>query len=237
LTERHFSVSEKIHTIIGIYLLIWNYEAIFFWSKALVLELYGISTMLENRIQNRQLAKLASLADAGKLATELLAADTLRQEFESGVIRRKEFCEALDVGESTLSTWLQTGRIPRLAAVAYVLWLVVKKLRNEIARRDEAAAEPYVVRCGSGYAVVQPADTPDAFGQVIASGIETAALAQQLAVVRSNRFDKVLGRALDALQAYEEQYDDGGNWVSDIITDLERARDFKVGPVTLDELP
>jgi hypothetical protein len=116
--------------------------------------------------------------------------------------------------------------------------LAVNRLANEIWRRDELTAEPYVIRFRDGYAVVQPADraTPDAIDQVIASGIETVELAQQIAIARSKRFRKVLDRALDAVRAYEEQYDEDDNWVAEIMADLERARDFKVGPVTLDEL-
>ena len=194
--------------------------------------------LLDTQIRYRDIAALKQLLDAGRYADQLLTADNLRQEFEGGAIRRKSFCEALDIGESTLSTWLQAGRIPRVAAVAYVLWLAVRKLANEIARRDELTAEPYVIRCRDGYAVVQPADSavPDAIDQVIASGIETVELAQEIATARSRRFRKVLDRALDAVCAYEEQYAEDDNWVAEVKADLERARNFKVGPVTLDEM-
>jgi hypothetical protein len=118
------------------------------------------------------------------------------------------------------------------------LWLAVHKLANEIGRRDELTAEPYVIRCRDGYAVVRPADSsvPDVIDQVIASGIETVELAQEIANARSKRFRKILDGALDALRAYEEQYDEVDNWVLDTITDLERARDFRVGPPTIGEL-
>jgi hypothetical protein len=192
--------------------------------------------MLRTQIRNEDIdiAALKQLSDAGRYADQLLTADILRQEFEGGVIRRKSFCEALDIGESTLSTWLQAGRIPRVAAVAYVLWLAVGKLANEIGRRDELTGEPYVIRCRDGYAVVRPADSAvaDAIDQVIASGIETVELAQQIAMARSKRFREKLDGAVDALREFEEQ----NNWVADIRFDLQRARDFKVGPITLDDL-
>jgi hypothetical protein len=76
--------------------------------------------MLETKIRDDDITAFKQLSDAGRYADQLLSADILRQEFESGVIQRKSFCEALDIGESTLSTWLQTGHIPRVAAVAYV---------------------------------------------------------------------------------------------------------------------
>ncbi len=194
--------------------------------------------MLHAQIQNGDVAALKQLSDVASYADRLVTADALRREFESGAMRRKPFCEALDIGESTLSTWLQTDRIPRVAAVAYALWLAFRKLESEIRRRDELAAEPYVIRCRDGYAVVQPADRaiPDAIDQVIASGIETVELARKIAIAHSQRYRKVLDRAIDALRAYEEQYDEEDNWVAEVAFDLERARDFKVGPVTLDEL-
>lgn len=195
--------------------------------------------MLMGKIQDSAVANIGDLSAAGRYADQLLTTDTLRNEFESGVIRRKSFCEALDIGESTLSTWLQSGRIPRVAAVAYVLWLALKKLRDEIQQRDQLAAEPYVIQCPDGYAVVQPADrdTPDSIDQVIASGIAAAELAREIAITRSVRFRKVLDRALDAVRAYEEQYEAVDNWVAEVAADLERARDFKVGPLAWDELP
>jgi hypothetical protein len=169
-----------------------------------------------------------------------LSGQTLRQEFEGGVIGRKSFCAALDIGESTLSTWLQAGRIPRVAALAYTLWLAVKKLSSEIEERDELATELYVIRCRDGYAVVQPPNpaSPEAVGHVIASGVETAELAREIAVARSSRFRKVLDRAVKALSAYEEQFEDQGddNWVAEIASDLERAGQFKVGAPTSEEL-
>jgi len=157
--------------------------------------------MLETQIREEDVAGIRQLSGIAQFASQLLTADSLRREFESGVCKRKVFCDALGIGESTLSTWLQTGRIPRMAAVAYVLWLVLNKLGKEIKQRDESAAEPYVVRCRDGYAVVQPADriSSDTIHQVIASGIETVELAQQIAVVRSRGFRAVLDRTLDAL--------------------------------------
>lgn len=196
--------------------------------------------MLQTQIQNEDIVALKGLPEAGLYAERLLTADVLRQEFEGGVIRRKSFCDAFDIGESTLSTWLQAGRIPRVAAVAYVLWLSVKTLGDEVRQRGELAAELYVIRCRDGYAVVQPPDaaTPDAIGHVIASGIDTVELARQIAVARSPRFRKVLDQAVNVLREYEEQFEDQdeNNWVAQCASDLERARNFKVGAVALDEL-
>jgi hypothetical protein len=194
--------------------------------------------MLTAQIRKDDIAAFDHLSDAGRYADQLLTSDVLRQEFERGIIRRKEFCEALDIGESTLSTWLQTGRIPRVAAVAYVLWLAVRKLANENEQRDELRSEPYVIRCRDGYAVVRPADSavPDAIDQVIASGIETVELAQEIATARSKRFRKVFDRVLDAMGPYAEQFGEDDNWIAELMADLERARDFKVGPIPLDEL-
>jgi hypothetical protein len=182
-------------------------------------------TMLEAQIRDEDLAGIRQLSDAAQFACHLSTANSLRREFESGVCKRKTFCEALDIGESTLSTWLQSDRIPRVAAVAYVGWLALKKLGNEIRQRDESAAEPYVVRCRDGYAVVQPANraSPDAVDQVIASGIETVELAQQIAVERSKRFRKALDRALVELGEYGNLQDGDDNSLAEIAADLARA--------------
>ena len=198
----------------------------------------GVEAMVQ--IRKEDIIALTRFPEAGLYADRLLTADVLRQEFESGVIRRKSLCDAFDIGESTLSTWLQAGRIPRVAAVAYVLWLSLRKLRDEIQQLDEMAAEPYVVHFRGGYAVVQPPNptTPDAIGRVIASGIDTVELAREIAVARSPLFRRVLDQAVGALREYEEQFEDRGenNWVAQRADNLERARDFKVGPPSVDDL-
>ena len=82
--------------------------------------------MLKAQIRSEDIRDLKHITDAGLYAERLLNADTLKGEFERGDARRKSFCEAMDIGESTLSTWLQTGRVPRMAALAYVLWLAIQ---------------------------------------------------------------------------------------------------------------
>ena len=196
--------------------------------------------MLKFQIRGKDLSSIKSLSDAALYAEQLLGAEALKEEFESGVMRRKAFCQALDIGESTLSTWLQTGRIPRAVALAYVLWLSVKVITDEIRQRDDSLAQPIVVRSRDGYAVVQRGDEArgEEFGSIIASGIETAGLAREIASTRSPQFRKVLDQAIAVLRENEERLDDEGadNWVADITAELERARDFKVGLPTIEEL-
>jgi hypothetical protein len=191
------------------------------------------------KIRIKQAPKFEGLSEAAVFAERLLDANALRFEFESGAIRRKIFCEALDIGESTLSTWLQTGRIPRMAALAYVMWSIAQDRGAELQRRDEMATEPYVIRCQDAfpYAVVQPAPGGDTTNRVIAK-VETAELAQKFVVLRSTEFRKVHDHAIDILWEYAEQFEDEGeeNRVANAATELERARDFKIGPVTLEEL-
>lgn len=196
--------------------------------------------MISAQIGVPDLLKLKSLGEASSYAENLVNSETLKAEFEGGVIRRKAFCEALEIGESTLSTWLQTDRIPRTATLAYVLWLAIKKQGNELRLRDQLATEPYVVHCGDTYLVVQPTNEPDreTVGQVIGR-FDTVERAREYAAVRSMTFRRVLDQAINALWEYEEgiaQSEGEDNWVADAVMQLERARDFKVGPVTLDEL-
>jgi len=67
---------------------------------------------------------------------------------------------------------------------------------------------------------------------------DTVGRAREYAAVRSPAFRKALDQAINALCSYAEQFDDESedNWVADAAMELERARDFKVGPVTSDEL-
>jgi hypothetical protein len=194
---------------------------------------------LSGRIQKEELLGLRQLADAAVYAEKLVDADRLRAEFDSNTIRRKAFCEALGIGESTLSTWLQTNRIPRVASLAYFLWLALKFQSNELQRRDELAAEPFVIRYHDRYLVVQPSNAHegDTAGETIGS-FERVEHARDFAVTHSKLFRKALDQAIDALGEYEQQFEDDGedNWISDRIIALKRARNFKVGPTTISEL-
>jgi hypothetical protein len=73
-------------------------------------------------------------------------------------------------------------------------------------QHEEQATEPYVIRDRDRYAVVQPATGigDEAVDCVIASGIETLALAKEIATARSSRFRDVLDRAAEVLWQYEE---------------------------------
>jgi hypothetical protein len=191
--------------------------------------------MLELQIQDDDLAALNELPKAGAYAERLLTADILGQEFDGGVIRRKSFCETFGIAESTLSTWLHTDRIPRVAAVAYVLWLAFKKQRDEIKQRDELAAERFVIRCREGYAVVQPKHNANGIevGHVIASGIETAESAREFIIYR-----KEANRAVEYLRAYAEQFvNEGENGPADCADALERTLNFDIDPPTSKIVP
>jgi hypothetical protein len=199
---------------------------------------FGTLKVRGMQIRKDDIHGLKELGDVRAYAERMLNANTLKEEFEGGVIRRKSFCEALDIGESTLSTWLQTGRVPRVAAVAYMLWLVTQKLRDDLRHREELGVEWYVIRCCDGYAVVKPADrdSGEPADRVVATGIESADLAQQIATAHSPRFREVLDQAIDALWNYEEQFEDKGNWVADRATALERARDFNLDSASIADL-
>jgi hypothetical protein len=204
-------------------------------------EIKKARTMLKDQIRESNLSDFNKLVDAGMFAERLLTSDALRQEFEGGAIRRKLFCEALDIGESTLSTWLQTGRIPRVAAVAYTLWLVVRKLAQEIQRRDELANELYVIRNRDGYAVVQPpvTATAGAVGNVIAAGIETLEIAREIAAAHSPSSRRMLDQAIKEFRNLSEQFDDDDEYdtgYAQFAINLERVRDYKIGPTLLEEV-
>jgi hypothetical protein len=171
-------------------------------------------------------ASFRHFEDVGPYAARLVTADFLKAQFDDfGTIRRKSFCEALDIAESTLSTWLQTGRIPRVVAVAYTLWLAHQNLRAKIDRYKE----PQVVRWRDAYAVVRPPDLdqPDAVGQVIAGRIEDAEHARKIACDHSQWFREVLDEAIEMLRVSEQD---------SVVMNLERLLESKCGPITIDEL-
>lgn len=63
---------------------------------------------------------------------QTLTAEKLRAELDAGALRRKDLCAFLDVGQSTLTDWFKSGRIPRMAAQAYVLYLVADLLAQRV---------------------------------------------------------------------------------------------------------
>ena len=153
----------------------------------------------------------------GGFADRLIDAGTLPEELESGpFFLRKDFCEFLGIGESTLTGWLKGNRIPRSAKVAYALLVGLGVLQDEVRRLRQETGDPKVLKDGERYLVVQfpsvdvvrnVVDNPDvpagmvgeiAIGKIVARDIADARTARQLAA--SSRAFELLMEASAALE-------------------------------------
>jgi hypothetical protein len=89
----------------------------------------------------------------------VLDAPTLIRELESaweGREARKQFCEFLGIGDSTLSGWLKAKRVPRMAKEAYVLLKILLLLQDEMKRiKQEQIRNVVIVQEGGKYQLVR----------------------------------------------------------------------------------
>jgi len=86
---------------------------------------------------------------------------------------RREYCEFVGVGESTLTGWLKHDRIPKSAKIAHVLLNATKVLVNELKHRDQLLGQPKVVFDGNTYQIVLFTTSSDGteIGQILARDI------------------------------------------------------------------
>lgn len=123
----------------------------------------------------------------GEFCEAHLTAETLVRELEEAgpFVRggRKQFCEYLGIGESTLSGWLKEGRIPRQAKEAYVLLLLVLELRERLAATGRFDGDLKIVKHGETYQICRFVEHEDGALsiEVIADGIDNAKDARLLA--------------------------------------------------------
>jgi hypothetical protein len=171
--------------------------------------------LLEHRIENERFSNVG-ITTAGPLAEELLTVEDLKAEFEGG-LRRKVFCEFLGIGESTLSTWLQSARIPRMAAISYVLLAAVRSSSGEISRQNE----PKVMKAPDGgfpFAVVVPSGNSDV-GRIVAMAADLQ-LARSFAGARSSAVARDLE---DARLLLSERSENEGDFFDEAASALERT--------------
>ena len=122
----------------------------------------------------------------GQFCDSALNADALYEELaEYGPFAhmRKLFCEFLDIGESTLTGWLKSGRVPRPARVAYVLLIGLQILQVEIKRLRQDAQELKIVNNGENFLLVrfETDDMGVSIGTIVARDIADAKTARVLA--------------------------------------------------------
>ena len=176
-------------------------------------------------------------ASAGKFADRAVNAEVLLEGLENGpFFSRKDLCEFLGIGESTLTGWLKADRIPRAAKVAYVLLVGLEVLQEEIHRLGSAARDLKVVEDGGKYLVVRfptlPTDLSDGeavprelrarvlAGKIVARDIADAKTAWTLAA--SSRISRLLDDIFSHQEGVWEEGAEGGDlWMRDL---LIRAR-------------
>lgn len=103
-----------------------------------------------------------------------LSVDTLSDHFaREEPFSRKELCQYLGIGESTMTGWLKEDRIPLMAKEAVLLPLVLRVLKEEIARLRKEAGSPRILQNGNSYQIVnfQPDEAGEAIGEVVADNI------------------------------------------------------------------
>lgn len=168
-------------------------------------------------------AKIGTALDRGNsvlgIASEFAQAlmgdpEILRGELQGGgPLSRKRFCRFLSVGESTLTGWFQSDRIPTSAAVAYVLLLAAQELQKRVQELDQEKNEPKVISVGDRYAVArfESGDDGAIIGRVIASEIADLAAARQVAFSQSKKMLLLVNRQLELVEALIELTEQAGN--------------------------
>lgn len=163
----------------------------------------------------------------GAFADRAICAETLPGELESGpFFLRKDFCEFLGIGESTLTGWLKADRVPRSAKVAYALLVGMTVLQDEVRRLRRDTGNLKILKDGEHYLVVQfpsvdvvrfLADNADfsagkladvMAGKIVARDIADAQTAQKLAA-SSRAFEllkEVSSTLEDALDVVVEDF-------------------------------
>ena len=113
-------------------------------------------------------------SSVGDYCESLLDSEILRQELlGEGPFGRKSFCTYLGIGESTLTGWLQSGRIPRVASVAYALFLALQVMQEEVRRLEQEAENLKVVETNGKHSICKFRQGEDGvvLGQVVAENI------------------------------------------------------------------
>ena len=161
----------------------------------------------------------------GGFADRLIDAGTLPEELESGpFFLRKDFCEFLGIGESTLTGWLKADRIPRSAKVAYALLLGLAVLQDEVLRLRRETGDLKVVKDCERYLVVQfpsvdvvrnVTDNPDVPDGIVSEIMAGEIVARDIADARTARKLAASFRAFELLRKASSTLEDARDYVDD----------------------
>jgi hypothetical protein len=134
---------------------------------------------------------------AARICEDAFDLEDLVESLDAGdPFTRKDLCEYLGIGESTLSGWIKEGRIPRMARNAIALLGIQQMLAAELRRLG--ADDLRVVRAGNHFQVCELLEDEEGelTGRVIADHIPTIEDARLLASGR--RAMRLLRRVDDA---------------------------------------
>lgn len=141
--------------------------------------------MLEDELDLDTLLELTPRS-AGSFCERELDAERLEEELDDDdglFISRKEFCEFLSIGESTLTGWLKNDRIPRAAKHAYVLLCALRVMQREVRELRQGKRDLKIVKYGEHYQICKFSEDADGdvMGNVVADNIPNISTARQLA--------------------------------------------------------
>jgi hypothetical protein len=112
----------------------------------------------------------------------LTGAELMDLVLEDWFENKKDFCDALGIGESTLSGWLKAGHFPQMAALIVGLLFCIKERNSERVcfknRLNDANKNSRLVRDGDGFIIVEFKDS--LVGKIIARDIPDEKTGQTL---------------------------------------------------------
>ena len=130
------------------------------------------------RFDEEYLTQLLDLGpeEIAKFCGDYLDGDTLTDHFERDEpFSRKECCQYLGIGESTMTGWLKEDRIPPMAKAAFMLPLIHRVLVDEIRRLRTEAKQPRILKNGDRYQIVafEEDESGEVIGKVAADDISS----------------------------------------------------------------
>jgi hypothetical protein len=129
--------------------------------------------------QSADLRAFADFLDEGLNADELLA---YMSDRDAEFVGRKEFCELLGIGESTLSGWLKGDRIPKMAKLVVGLMKARRLDRDDISQMEQSLSlskiRERIILDGDHYMIVE--FSKDNIGRIIARNIPDKESAEKL---------------------------------------------------------
>jgi hypothetical protein len=129
--------------------------------------------MLFDRNNLTELLELGA-GEVSDFCNDYLDSDKLAEHIERmEPFSRKELCQYLGIGESTMTGWLKEDRIPLMAKEAFLLPLVHRVLRDEIVRLRKEKDNARILKSGDSYQIVvfRPDEAGESIGIIVADNI------------------------------------------------------------------